>query len=148
MKNINLKFELENFKFEKKCCIVKVYGIEHPIFTGFERDNHEGHIYLWIVENDKKDPEKVVYVGKAGKTLRKRNSEHIGGFKGGSISGARNAEKILEILNSGKTIAVYSRYSEKTNILGVEGISLCEAEEKAMIEHYTNIGYVLFNKLG
>ena len=76
-----------------------------------------------------------MYVGKAGKTIRERCRQHKGGFNGGSKTGIANAEKIIAEISKGNTIAIYLRHSEQKTLFEVE-VSLCEAEEKALIKKF------------
>lgn len=139
----DLKSELEELKFERKGSIKIVGENKHPVFD-LKQEKFEGNVYMWIKEEDE-IPKDILYIGKAGKTLFKRCGEHIGGFKGGSSKGKKNATELLTILEKGTNIGIWSRHSDISSILGVEGISLCEAEEKALIKRYKD-KFSLFNK--
>lgn len=140
---INLEKELKDMKFERKGSIKIVCENKHPVFD-VKREKLEGNVYMWVKEDGEKLDE-VLYIGKAGKTLFKRCVEHIGGFRGGSKKGKKNATELITILKEGANIGIWSRHSDTTSILGVNDISLCEAEEKALIKRYKD-RFSLFNK--
>lgn len=143
---ISIREDITTFGFQRKGTINIVADKEHPAFIIDDPlEKFEGIVYLWVTEINS-IPDKVLYVGKAGKTLLKRCGEHTGGFKGGSKKGLKNANELLKLLTTGTKIAIYARESERATILGQENISLCEAEEKSLVERYKNI-YPLFNKL-
>jgi hypothetical protein len=143
---IDLQDDIKNFRFRRKGIINIVGDKKHPTFTIDDPlEKCEGIVYLWVTEINSL-PDKILYVGKAGKTLLKRCGEHIGGFRGGSKKGLKNANELLKLLTAGTQIAIYARESQRATILGQDNISLCEAEEKSLVERYKNI-YPLFNKL-
>lgn len=143
---INLQEDIINFGFQRKGIINIVGDKKHPTFSiDNPLEKFEGIVYLWVTEINS-IPDKVLYVGKAGKTLLKRCGEHTGGFKGGSKKGIKNANELLKLLTAGTKIAIYARESQRATILGQDNISLCEAEEKSLVERYKKL-YPLFNKL-
>jgi hypothetical protein len=95
-----------------------------------------GLVYLWVVVN-KNSIVGICYVGKAGKTLRKRCREHEQGFRGpacnGSNSGLEKRNRICEFLDQGLEVQVYARAS-KTGVFFGQEVSLCASEENAAIE--------------
>ncbi len=143
---VNIQEDIITFGFHRKGTIAIVANKKHPTFVIDDPlEKHEGIVYLWVTEINS-IADKVLYVGKAGKTLLKRCGEHLGGFKGGSKKGIKNANELLDLLTAGTQIAIYARESEKATILGQENISLCDAEEKSPINRYMN-KYPLFNRL-
>jgi len=80
--------------------------------------NSKPCIYLWVIKSNlSKLNNKVIYVGKGGKGLKKRMQEHEGGFKGrekgGSKSGKRKNDILLEILNPPENnITIYYKEAE------------------------------------
>ena len=56
------------------------------------QDHAHGWVYLWIAI-DRQSSFNVRYVGKAGKSLKARCTQHEGGFKGGSTKGVRHADE-------------------------------------------------------
>jgi hypothetical protein len=82
------------------------------------------------------------HVGKAGKTLRVRCNQHEGGFKGGSAKGVRNAEYLMEFLTNGadRQVLVFVRKSPEATILDEPLVSLCKAEERAMLLEMRRLG--------
>jgi len=97
-----------------------------PSCTGF------GYVYLWVEESN--NDVKVVYVGKAGKSMEKRCDQHRGGFNGGSKTGERHSKNIVNGIKEGKKYHVYARKSEMREILGEKDISMCCIEEIALIK--------------
>ena len=88
-----------------------------------------GYVYLWVEKN--KNDLKIVYVGKAGKTMRDRCNQHSGGFNGGSGTGNKHSKNIIDGIKKGKTYHVYARKSEKCEILGEKNIPMSCIEEIA-----------------
>ena len=94
-----------------------------------------GWVYLWAkvdIESGKFD---IVYVGKAGSTLGSRFKQHTNGFVN-SPTGRKHAERIKTYFAAGDVhhqLHVYARKSPDVELLGEAGISMCEAEERAMI---------------
>lgn len=112
-----------------------------PTFT-----QDHGWVYLWV----KVTPEggfDVCYVGKAGKTLKGRGSQHAAGFKRGSGRGSVLAQQLGEYLklDASKKIHVYARKSPNQTVLDENDISMCETEERAMIMKLRRYGVELWN---
>ena len=106
-----------------------------------------GWVYLWIAyEGD--DLTNVFYVGKAGKTLKARCVQHIGGFRGGSKKGIKNAENIYAFLSEDENnrLELHARKSKDMTLFDEANISLCGAEEVALIQKLRNRGQPLWNK--
>ena len=69
---INIEKDLIDFEFDKKAYITIKGELKHPVFNiGNLKDKTKGILYMWIEEVDNK-PVKVLYIGKANKTLLKR----------------------------------------------------------------------------
>jgi hypothetical protein len=143
---MSLQEELSKFQFTKKG-FIRIGDDNLSLTFDLPKDSEqlEGNVYLWVTELNEELTE-IIYIGKAGGTLLRRCLQHKGGFNGGSPTGTRNAERLLQILNSGKNISLWVRHSEKTTILFQDNISLCEAEEKALIKKYKSV-YKLLNKI-
>jgi len=144
---MTLKEDLESLGFTKKGIISIKQDKNEPDFKLSDEtlsETLEGNVYLWVVEIDEL-PKQVLYIGKAGKTIAKRCSQHIGGFRGGSKKGIKNSVELLKLLNEGTQIGIYGRHSDKILIFEQE-VSLCEAEEKALIIRYKG-KYKLYNKI-
>ncbi|WP_155846493.1 GIY-YIG nuclease family protein [Aquaspirillum serpens] len=92
-----------------------------------------GWVYIWLEIN--KDEVKVVYVGKAGKTLQQRCQEHRRGFKN-SVTGKAHAERIREGIKMGKHYELWSRKAQVTTLFEEENISMVEIEERAFIQKF------------
>jgi hypothetical protein len=108
--------------------------------------NTSGWVYLWVKVNG--DHFDICYVGKAGRTLRCRCAQHVGGFNGGSVTGRKHARRIRDFLNidKGNKMHVFARESDRKNIFNVENISMCDVEEIAMIMKLERLGVKLWNK--
>ena len=81
-----------------------------------------GYVYLWAEEDESSI--RVVYVGKAGKKMKKRCNEHRGGFKGGSKTGKKHSDNILDGIARKKHYCVYARKS----------VTILDDEEQAFIQ--------------
>ena len=100
-------------------------------FALTEKNSDKGFVYLWVeISNSNYN---VVYVGKAGKTLKDRCNQHTGGFNGGSITGKKNADLISKGLMSGNRYLVYARKSPLMSICDEYVPSEC-IEELAFIK--------------
>ena len=106
----------------------------------------KGWVYLWVAEDTSKRFD-VCYVGKAGGTLIERCNDHEKGFKT-SAKGEKHKKKILEYLSGedNRRMTVYARKSPREEILGEADISMCDAEECAMISKLYRLKVVLWNK--
>jgi len=90
-------------------------------------------VYAWVVDGE------IKYIGKAGKGIQKRFTEHRGGWRGGSVTGVRKAEYLSEALNSARVV-VYGRdcdyFKQEVELFGgsreVE-ISMIDLEETYLI---------------
>jgi hypothetical protein len=106
------------------------YNVENQKFC--EKDEQ---IYAWVVDDE------IVYIGMASKGIKKRLGEHKGGWKGGSKTGLSKASLIREQHDLNKSISVYGRKCDYTNVtvevLGVKKdlkISLVTHEEDILIQ--------------
>lgn len=103
---------------------------------------HQGLVYLWVDVTDSEF--NIKYVGKAGKTLQKRLSEHVGGFRGGSKTGVKNAHRICETKEQGRTLKVYARLSQMITI-NDELLNSYSIDEESFIVKFRNMGFELWN---
>lgn len=122
------------------------FSIENKFLKG-DFAKSLGWVYLWVAFTGK-DFANVFYVGKAGKTLKARCDQHVGGFRGGSKKGIKNAENIYAFLSEGenKRLELLARKSDTTTLFGETNISLCEVEEIALIQKLRKMGQPLWNK--
>ena len=88
--------------------------IEFSYPEGEEQEGF-GFVYLWVEVAEK--THNIVYVGKAGKTIKYRMSQHIGGFNGGSKSGERKRDLIIEGIKNNHQYFVFSRKSPPMVVL-------------------------------
>ena len=95
-----------------------------------------GHVYFWIEREG--DLLRVAYVGKAGKTMKARCNQQLGGFSGASKSkaGLRHAENLKNGHKKGFAYHVFSRKSNVMEVFG-EWISIHSAEEEALIKKFS-----------
>lgn len=95
-------------------------------------DNEQGFVYLWVEVS--KQSYTVVYVGKAGKTLKDRCRQHLGGFHGGSSAGKDNARLLRLGIDNGNRYFLYARKSPMISICGEDNIHSECVEELAFIK--------------
>jgi hypothetical protein len=116
------------------------------LLNEYGKSKHEGWVYVWVkvLEPDRFD---VCYIGKAGKTFWARCGQHIGGLRGGSKRGSILAGYIDTWLSksSDRKIHVYARQSSIQEVLKESDISMCEAEERAMIQKMRRLSAELWN---
>lgn len=105
-------------------------------------DEKCGFVYMWVVEKNN-TPAEILYIGKAGFTLKMRGQQHSGGFRRAGSTGGTLADKLRKrmVLLKKETgcaaeVAIYARHSPCKNILGEARISMCEVEETALIKKY------------
>lgn len=114
--------------------------------SGGRMARDEGWVYLWAQYQGDQLVD-VCYVGKAGKTLRARCDQHVGGFKGSSKKGESNGHGVRAFLSlsPGHRIRLFARKSPVARILDEDDVSLCEAEERAVIAKMRRLGASLWN---
>ena len=110
-------------------------------FLYLHEQEGDGFVYLWVEVNEK--TYNIVYVGKAGKTIRKRMSDHKGGFNGGIKSGERKRDLIINGINQNHQYFVFSRKSRTMKVLE-EDVPREIIEEIAFIKKFEG---KLWNKL-
>ena len=116
-------------------------------FVDGEQSKMSGWVYLWVSFNGD-ELNGVFYVGKAGKTLKARCAQHQGGFIK-SKTGQKHAENIERFLHksSDNRLELHARKAANDEILHEYEISLCEAEELAMIKKLRALKQDLWNKI-
>lgn len=124
-----------------KYCLKKVGKIEMAdngtlrfSITDDQYGEGRGITYAWV-QADLGGVLKVLYVGKVGhrNTFGARCSQHIGGFvrkKGRGSTHAANLRSLLSDLSL--KVEVWAKVAERRPILGIENVSLCDAEEEAL----------------
>jgi hypothetical protein len=124
---------------------VKFNLLAEYVGRGQHADGH-GWVYLWVKVNGSALFD-VCYVGKAGKTLKARCAQHVGGFNGGSGKGIENSSRLREFLSASQDhqMHVLARKSPEAAILDEQGVSMCEVEERAMIKKLRRLGAALWN---
>jgi hypothetical protein len=104
-----------------------------------------GLVYLWVKYTDNEFVD-IAYVGKAGRTLRMRAGQHMGGWKGSlSKAGENNRVRIIDWLaNSNNSLAVYARHSPMLTI-NDEEICSYSIDEESFIKKFRNLNCNLWN---
>jgi hypothetical protein len=88
-------------------------------------------VYVWAALNHNNGQYEVLYVGKAGKGVVRRNSQHQNGFIN-SGTGKKNAVALMSILVDVRAVIhVFTREAETIEIFGKK-VSLYSAEEDAL----------------
>ncbi len=98
-------------------------------FKRLAASSENASVYVWVACKPGK-PYHVLYVGKAGRGVHLRCTQHMAGFVN-SGTGRKNAEELKRYLSDGYEVRVYSRESGKTQVLG-QVVSLYSAEEDAL----------------
>ena len=96
-------------------------------------DEH-GLVYIWVEVSEHSHT--VVYVGKAGRTLRARCNQHLGGFHGGSKAGQENARFLRQGIDKGNRYLLYARKSPLVTLFGEDNIPYECVEELAFIKKF------------
>jgi hypothetical protein len=122
---------IERYSFVKVGDIELVNDL--PTFLNTKPDKRHGFVYLWI-ENDNGNTS-IVYVGKAGKTVIGRLSQHRGGFKN-SGSGRKHVNRFRDGMARGCTYEIWARKSETQTLFGEEDIPMECVEELAFIKKF------------
>ncbi len=88
-------------------------------------------VYVWLALRAAGADGAAMYVGKAGKGIEKRNTEHAGGFiRNGT--GRKNAKALAKVLSDPEMrVAVMARPSATAELFGFR-VSLYAAEEDAL----------------
>jgi hypothetical protein len=133
---MSLQEDLESFGFTRRGTITIGQDKNEPYFSWSDQTASKtlkGNVYLWVVEEDEL-PKEVLYIGKTGKTISGRGSDHLSGFRNGN-RGRKISDLLKEVLIKDKVIGIYGRHSDRIIMFGQE-VSLCETEEKALINRY------------
>ena len=123
-----------------------------PVFFLLEKHlqgalaNAYGWVYVWIAFRSE-TMLNVCYVGQAHQTLKSQCDQHIHGFRGGSEAGVQLAEQICDFLNDDENhrLEVHARRADTAAVLGETDISLCDAEQHAMLKKLRALGQPLWN---
>ena len=129
-----------HYSFCKTGDITLVDG--NPRFANTEFTNECGWVYLWV----KKRGEEffIVYVGKAGRTLRERCEQHKNGFIN-SVTGKGHAERFRKGFKNGNEYELYGRKSDIETILGEQNIPMECVEEIVFIQKFRELNQPLWN---
>jgi hypothetical protein len=88
-------------------------------------------VYAWVVDGE------VKYIGKAGKGVQTRFTQHRGGWRGNSVTGISKAVKLTEALKAHR-VEVYARTCEVKTITMFGGavtqdLNMIDIEEQMLI---------------
>lgn len=146
---MNLLSILSQYQFQEAGSIVSNPETDIPQFvlTPQWTDHNasgatRGSVYLWVAVSA--TVLNILYVGKAGGTLRKRCAEHTSGFRGGSVTGVRNRNSLNEILHQGTIIRVYARPSPVI-LINDESVNSVSIDEESFIMKFRKMNYNLWN---
>lgn len=112
---------------------IKLNDKNHLAFNLTHSTNDEGHVYTWVECSP--DSARVVYVGMAGDTLRKRCKQHENGFRN-SKPGKGHANRIRHGLGKSCQYFVFARKSAMSNVLSIDNIPMQAVEELALIKRF------------
>ncbi|QIZ76280.1 GIY-YIG nuclease family protein [Ferrimonas lipolytica] len=125
---------LDKYSFKKVGDIELVNDI--PLFTNTNFDQRHGYVYLWLEKSAHAST--IVYVGKAGKTLKNRCRQHINGFKN-SVTGKKHAQRFRNGFSTGCIYEIYARKSDCHAMLDEQDIPMECVEEIAFIKKFKPI---------
>ena len=134
--------DLLNYKFELagKIILNDKNKVDYEIHNAVYKSKENAQVYAWVIDAE------IMYIGKAGKGVQKRLSEHRGGWRGGSKTGVSKEKLIRQKLNAGSEIQVYGRccdYFLKTVDLFGETkeirYSLVQEEEDWLLKNFKPI---------
>ncbi|GEM_PF-3329045 len=123
----------------KACGFSEVGRIEmtggYPVPSSDEACRWIGGVYAWVAHREQ--IAEILYIGKAGATLRQRCRQHQSGFKGASrsLAGLRNGAYLAAALQAGDRISIWGRESGIIQLFG-QSVSLCSTEEEALIARF------------
>ena len=102
-----------------------------PVCAALAETRAVNSVYLWLSQLSS-DEFEVMYVGKAGKGIKKRLKEHQNGFKR-SPTGMKSANLIRQLLAQKKTLSIYTREYVEIQLFDFT-INAYSAEEDALIQ--------------
>jgi len=131
MSETNLPSVLDRFTFSK---VGEILLADNRLtFNLKSRSDEVGLVYLWIEVSE--STSSVVYVGKAGRTLRMRCMQHKAGFRH-STTGRAHAKRIRSGIAEGKHYELYARKSAMSAIFEESDIPMEGVEELAFIRKF------------
>ncbi|KIE20936.1 hypothetical protein SE23_09080 [Vibrio sinaloensis] len=129
MNKVDFLTLMSKYDFSEVAELVFVDGrFDTPLTNDLEG---KGFVYLWVETCGEYFD--IVYVGKAGNTIKKRLDQHKNGFNRISGTGFKNGQLILDGLNRQKRYVVLARKSPNMQIHGQSVPSEC-VEELAFME--------------
>jgi hypothetical protein len=89
-------------------------------------------VYVWVAHKSGDEAAEVLYVGKAGKGVKRRLVQHQNGFKRGT--GRKNAAALRRVIrDQDLSVTVMARVSESATLFS-KTVSMYAAEENALCE--------------
>jgi hypothetical protein len=126
-----MTFDELTSKFDLTHTHTLVLESDNLTFKKVNESSKNASVYVWVACKPN-DEFKVLYVGKAGKGVHVRCTQHMGGFIN-SGTGRKNAMMLKRFINEGYEVHVYARQSLVMDIFG-KPVSLYSAEEDALCE--------------
>ena len=127
------KKDINRFKFKLTHKII-IKNNDLIKFKKLKESKKLPSIYIWLQPLDN-DNYKILYVGKAGRGVDVRFSQHERGFIE-SATGKKNAKLIREVLNENNNIEIYSKTSETICFFN-QKIYAYSSEEEAFAAAYS-----------
>ncbi len=109
-----------------------------------ESDNNCHFDYIWININRSSNSEEIIYNGKTQFSIYERMKEHLRGFRGkennGSISGSKKFKHLINLINTGSEIQIWTRQAENRELMirkkKLEKITHYSVEEVYFIQFF------------
>jgi hypothetical protein len=152
---MNIVEAIAKYNFNPAGDVTVPAGSDHPKFSLTEdwvrkgpNAKKTGLVYIWVKTVDGTIVD-VAYVGKAGRTLKGRLSQHKGGFTDKTRvrkSKQSNSDKFQSWLGASPAngIKIYARHSPVQSVCD-ELVSMFSVEEEAFIQKFHNMGCNLWN---
>jgi hypothetical protein len=120
---------LSSYGFEKVGDIRLTRNV--PNFDLSVAESGQGFVYVWVEMAGTTG--RVVYVGKAGRTVHDRCKQHAGGFRN-STTGHSLAAQLRTGFKKGNRYEIHARKCPVREVCGERGISMASVEELAFIQ--------------
>lgn len=152
---MNIVDAITKYNFNPAGDIVIPEGEKHPKFVlndswvrKGENAKKTGLVYIWAKTVNGAITD-IAYVGKAGRTLKGRLSQHKGGFTDKTRvrkTKQSNSDKFQAWLgaNPSNGLRIYARHSPIQSVCD-EQVSMFSVEEEAFIQKFHNMGCKLWN---
>ncbi len=139
--------KLNAFDFKKVGLLIHNKENQKMIFSSndfIESDKNRQLVYIWLNINRSSNSEEIIYIGKTQFSIHKRMKEHLRGFRGkennGSISGSKKFKHLINLINTGSEIQIWTRQAENRELMirkkKLEKISHYSVEEEYFIQFF------------